>query len=76
MNLAGLGGLVTVGRDLRIAGMGSLTRLSDLAVLDTVGEDFAVVDNPSLPEQEALDLRDRIGVADIGGTIDTSGNLP
>jgi hypothetical protein len=40
-----------------------------LSGLQSVGGEFAILENPSLPSCEAVWLRDNVGIANIGGTI-------
>jgi hypothetical protein len=66
----------TIGGTLSFESNPLVTSLAGLLDIESVGADFSVVDNVTLPTAEATALRDAIGVADIGGTVTISGNAP
>ncbi len=73
--LGGLGMLADIGGTLWVHDNANLTQVTDLAALDTVGGDLRIIDNAVLPTQQANELVTQIGVGDIGGTVEISGNL-
>ena len=61
---------------LYLYGNHSLSDISGLFDLETVGAEFYVVGNVSLPTYQAEALRDAIGIGNIGGAITIYGNAP
>jgi hypothetical protein len=73
-DLTGLENLGTIRQDLTIELNDSLVTLGGLTDLATVGGNFSVRNNPALPTCRAEQLRDRIGVDNIGGVVELFGN--
>lgn len=74
--LDGLDGLQQVLGSLTLHNNASLVSLAALQGLTLVDGDLTVTDNPVCPTQEATDLVDAIGAANISGTVTVSNNGP
>ncbi|MCB9765724.1 MAG: hypothetical protein H6739_38475 [Alphaproteobacteria bacterium] len=73
-DVAGFDALTAVGGDLSILRSRDLAALSGFPVLGEVGGDLTIRDNGVLPEAEAWALVERVGEANIGGSIDIREN--
>lgn len=73
---AGVGPPLDVGADLVFDDNDSLVDVSTFHTVTGVSGDLQVTDNTALPTANADALRDAIGIGNIGGAVDISGNAP
>jgi len=71
-DISGFSDLTSVGGTLVIDGNVGLANLTGFGVLNNVGADLEVTDNPLLSDAEAQSFAD--GVSNVGGTVVISGN--
>ncbi len=72
--ISGLSALQSVRGDLSLSHNSLLQDLSALHQITVVSGNFSITDNNGFSDSEAELLRDAIGVANIGGTIQIQGN--
>ena len=76
VDLTGLEGMRSVGKDLDISDNDALIDVLALSGVNTVGESLVIHDNTSLPTANAEALQSAIGDSNIGSGTSISGNAP